>query len=438
VPSEVVADAGLQAIVSKRRDSIRASLPQILMSQRSAEILWLLYCCPCDEGNSALLDLVPSLDRISKVVRGGPNLYKLSGWVVHVLVGYTVVARCIPEGVPPATLEWTAGVRRYFAHDLFETFSSLDASARFVLRTAMLGHDIGVSVDITDHGQHGVPLVRQYMEEIGLTPFSLSAHGFTSDLEDAVWAIESVVRHHTLVNRIGVEFSRSRSRAEVAGLIDSAASSEWRTRFVRNSFSSVLMLIATADLIAVDDELFGESKIADIDRGHAMLASILADEDAYESVSQGGFQRYLSFVSREASLVSKDDLDATITALGLSPEETWGKLYHIQELNFALSLLPYLPGYNSALMVFVVLLHFIDRSIGDTIKSYESTRIVFSDTLEPGMVLPLVSRVQNSGTPSGCFSAISANQARVENIILEVTEEDRGHVVTVRAEGSAT
>jgi hypothetical protein len=437
VPTEFVADEDLQALVSKSKDSIRASMPQILMSQHSADILWLLYCCPSDGGHSALLDLVPSLGRISDVVRGGPNLYKLSGWVVHVLLGYTVVTRCIPEGVPPSTRKWTAGVRRYFARDLLKTFSSLDASARLVLRTAMLGHDIGVAVDITDHDQHGVPLVRRYLKEIGLDATSLAAHGFASDFEDAAWAIESVVRHHTLVNRIGVEFSKSRSRAEVAGLLDSATSSAWRASFVHDSLASVLLLVGTADLIAVDDALLDELKIAQIRRGHAVLASILAKEDADGDVSQQGFQRYLNFVNQEASLVSKESLDAAVTSLGLNPQEIWQKIYHVQELNFALSLLPYLPGSDSTLMVFLVLFHFVDTCIGDTVAAYQSTRVVFSDALEPETVLPLVSRVRTAGKVDGCVSAIAANQARVENIIMEAIEEEGGHAVTVRAEGAS-
>lgn len=440
IPCELLADKRFEALVTESIDRIRDKMLSILMSPFSAKLLCWLYCCPFPGSHSALTKLVPSLQRIAHIVRSGPNVYKLSGWVVHVLIGYSVVTDYIPKGRAPATCLWSAALTRFFSGTLRQAYLSLDPASRMILHAAMLGHDIGVVVNITDHDAHGVPLVSSYVREIGITQDSLRAHGITSSLKDTLWAIESVVRYHTLVNRIGVEFSRKRSESELDQLISSADERNWRTGFIRGALPSILLLVGTADLIAVDDSVLDATKLAEIERGHSILVSILAGHRETQDVAAQGFARFLSFTGKQSRPPSREELDPLLSHFGYDPEEFWAKCYHIQELNFALSLLRYLPEARCTLLVLLLAFHFIDLNVGGTHDVYEATRIVFDHNLEPESLLHVVTELEEAGSLEPCASTVAPGKWEIGGVEIQYRTEERGYTVEVaaRKEGRQT
>ena len=115
IPPEVTPPAGLNNTIRENTEYLKNHFLQLLMSPASAEILWSLYCLPSQETQSTLGQLSPSLEALARVVRGGPNIYKMNGWLVHVLIGYSMVTSFIPKGELPQTIEWDAEVRKFCA-----------------------------------------------------------------------------------------------------------------------------------------------------------------------------------------------------------------------------------------------------------------------------------------------------------------------------------
>jgi hypothetical protein len=218
-------------------------------------------------------------------------VYKLNGWIPHVLVGYSVIADYIPAGNLPPVVEWHPEVLQYVRCTLGPVHDSLSPIELLILRSAMLGHDIGVVVQIADHDIHGVPLVPSYLQERGITQRILSDMAEGVSLDDFTWAVQAIVRFHALVNRVGVEFSENRSRKELVGLMESADSTAWRRRFAEVKLAPLLLLIAVGDLIAVDDVLLSARQVTAINAGYGTLCRLLRETPETDDEVAAGIGR---------------------------------------------------------------------------------------------------------------------------------------------------
>jgi hypothetical protein len=381
IPPELIVVDDLQEPLSVRVAELRNSFLTILFADNSARILWHLYCVPVQGSHSALAAVSPSLGKITNTVRGGYNVYKLSGWLVHVLIAYGIVAEYVPQGRLPATCQWPQEVATFFSGQLRTWYEHLDSTSRLLLRVAMLGHDIGVAVDITDHDVHGALLVEQYIRELGLSDAALTRAGLPIALEDFVWAVRSAVRYHTFLSRIGVELSIQRCVQDARQLLESGMGRPWRLRFLTESFSTLLLLITVADLIAIDDDLLDSAKLGVLRRSHDVLRQILRGHPLTEDPVREGYERLARLAGAPVGKAEKSRFDAALVRFGYDPVVVWTKFYHLQELNFALSVLLHLDGENAALLVVLVIVGYIDERLGTSMETYVQTRVV----LDPGL-----------------------------------------------------
>jgi len=342
------------------------------------------------------------LGAIAPVVRGGPNVYKLSGWLVHVLAAYSTVTDYIPKGELPATYNWHDDAREFFASGLKREYEALDRTGRMVLHTATLGHDIGVARSIPDHETRGVPLVAQYLEELGLTDAVLRQNGFEVALVDLSWAVQSIVQNHTLINRASVEFSTERTAEKMKSLMASAQSSPWRLSFLKH-LPGILVLLGVGDLMAVDDALLTPRSIAQIHHGHETLESIIRGEKGTCDYSKEGFQRFLHFLKDYCTPPCQSELDTIIAQAGHRPDRFWCKFYHLQELHFALTLLRCLPDAQAVLSILILLFDFVDSHTGRTDENYRTTRVEFDHSLEAADLMRTAVRMTDARR-SGCSS----------------------------------
>ena len=386
IPHDLVASEQFQTLISIQLPTIRDSLIDILLSKNSAQFFWSLYCSPSSGYHSVLTQLLPSLESIVHIIRGGPNIYKLNGWVVHVLVGYTFVAEYIPQGELPLFFDWPEKAK-IFVHDtLKRIYNSLNHIDKLILHTAMLGHDIGVAININDHDTLGLPLVPSFLTQLGFKGETWSSITNEIPLQDFIWAIQAIIRFHTFINRVGVEFSISRSENELKEILKTTTANNWRSSFIQNSFARILLLVGTSDLVAVDDALLTNRKILGLEKGFELLLSLLDTKTVSRDPGAGGFERFKAFLDDNNWEVSRVELDDYLSSHGYLPSVFWEKFYRIQEFNFTLSLVQYLPTVLDTLIVFLVMFYFIDECLIGDATDYETVCIDFDHRLTPGFL----------------------------------------------------
>jgi len=431
VPVEIIAPGKFCGFATQNFPSIKEYFIDILLSPHSSKILFALYCCPAHNAHSILTKLSPSLEAIAYTVRGGANLYKLNGWMVHVLIGYSIVTDYLPKGDLPPTLAWSYNVKAFIKNTAQVIYKSLNETSRLILHASMLGHDIGISKEITDHDIHGVPLVPAFLKEINITGKILKDNHHDVPYEDFLWAVQAVVRYHTFINRIGVEYSIQRSQKEIETLLNSAESKPWRDTFLRKDFISIIFLVAIGDLIAVDDTLFSERKTQTILKGYDTLLSIFPKESYPTDKSSAGFHRFKNFLSDENLEIQKKDADEEIDSFGYSPDDFWGNFFAIEEFNFTLSLVPFLPSAIDTLFVFLLIFLFIDRCLGSKTDVYEKTRIIFDHSIKLEVLSSQISQLRTTFTGDK-YPSIKDNCWKIGKLEFLLLQDPEGQLISVR------
>jgi hypothetical protein len=382
IPQNLLASEKFQQFIKAQYPVLRENFIDILQSPNSAQILWSLYCSPSPGYHSVLTQLIPSLEAIAYIARGGPNLYKLFGWVVHVLIGYTFIAEYIPEGKLPLFFDWPDQAKVFINDTLKQVYNSLSRIDKLILHTAMLGHDIGVANNITNHDILGVPLVPSFLTQLGFKEENWLLLTTDISFQDLIWAIQVTIQFHTFINRAGVEYSISRSAKELAEILSTVKEDDWRLTFIQKNFAKFLLLVGTSDLVAVNDEMLTERKILGLKKGFELINTLINTKIELKDLEENGFDRFTAFLDDKKCKVPKVDLDEYLSLHGYSPSLFWEKFFLVQEFNFALSLVQYLPTIIDTLIVFLVIFEFIDECLGDIIK-YDTVCVVFDHRLTP-------------------------------------------------------
>ncbi len=430
-PPEVSTSREFLDLVNTNLEYLSEHFLDLLMSPLSARILWALYCSTSDTHLTVLGKLCPSLANIAQAVRGGPNIYKLNGWIVHVLIGYGIITDYIHRGSLPSTLEWPSSILDYVNRTLRPIYNSLTDINKTILHAGMLGHDIGVSVDITDHNLHGIPLVSSFLEEIRITPETIGGISRELDFDDFTWAVKSIVKYHTFINRVGIEFSIQRSAFEIEQLVQSADTLPWRLTFLREHFFKLLLLVATGDLIAVDDSLFTERKAREMQDSWKFLELIINDNMHSLDPTSAGFKRFQGFLNDDNVSVSKTELDVELTSLGYVPDRFWTSFYHAQEFNFALSLVRFLPAATDALLIFVLIFLFIDFKFPDTPDIYHEIRVVFDHKLDTDVIETNLSDISQFLKSNQFKTLIKQDSLEINGLRLVLTDDVTGQYVFI-------
>lgn len=431
-PAETIASEVFREFALCNINVIKQNFLDLLMLPESAKILWLLHSTSLFSGNSTsiLTEISPSLAAIAHIVRGGPNLYKLSGWLIHVLIGYSTVTYYIRRGELPNTIEWSPQVRQFIKYRMQPMYKLLDVEDRMILHVGVLGHDIGVAVDITNHEIHGVPLVQSYLQELNINENTLKQKCSNLSLPDFVWAVQAVIRFHTFANRVAIEYSKDRSAVEIANLVDSASSISWRMSFLEEKFAYMLFLLAVGDLIAVDDTLLNERKVEEMTKGYDTVVAILNGNLHVTNETDEGYIRFRGFLG-DRNQITRKELEGLISSFGYNPGEFFTKFYKIQEFNFALSLVRYLPSAATTVLIFLIIFRFIDENLGYSIDFYSTVCVIFDHLLDTDTLTSFLTKFSKPNKLSELGLSTSSGVCNLGDIELKISKCDSESIVNI-------
>lgn len=246
---------------------IRTDVATLLMHEMSYQIFWYLNAVEIC-GHSALDEFSSLFLKTNKVIRGGINTYKLSGWMVHVLYVYQIVTYNIPNGVPPKS--FSNNIMQDTFLELKKVYKLLSPSFKVILKVYALIHDIGVVDGVQHHDVDGEKYVNQVLGDLGLTDLFWKQYDFT--FQDAVEILKVLVANHTLINKISAEDSD-------LSIKDRCDAIKAKLKNVTNiiNYSDLAIcyyLLGVADLIAVDDSLYTQKKYNLVSSSYRYLESV--------------------------------------------------------------------------------------------------------------------------------------------------------------------
>jgi hypothetical protein len=278
--------------------------------------------------------------------------------------------------------------------------------------------------------------VSPYLRELCIDERTVKEGCDDVSFHDLQWAVETLVRFHTFVNRVGIEFSRRRSATEIDALMQTASCSPWRESFMRRAFAPIALLVAVADLIAVDDQLLTARKARETEKRYDTLVGLMEGTFDVDNGAQEGLARFRALLSDRDQHVSKRELDALLSSLGQRPHEFWVKFYTTQQFDFALSLVPFLPSAGDALLVFALAFFLIDSRLGPRAEVYENTRLLFDHRLDPDVLASHLQVIRAMHHPSKTQLPSAQDCWQIGGLEFVLLEDDSGHVVRVGRQGA--
>lgn len=430
---EIQIDEEFYDVVRQNVPILKRKFLSILLSKKSSKILWRLHCMPSKTSFTLLTEIVPALEAIAEVIRGGHNIYKLNGWVVHVLIGYSILTEYIPASKLPPTISWDREVRNFVSDVLRNKYRSLGKISQAILHVAMLCHDIGVSVSVEDHDRHGVALLPECLKEINITNESLRDNHINITLPEFVWRLKIVVRLHTFINRLGIEYSLKKSKMVINKIFLEEFNNQDRSSFIKDDLPAILLLVGVADLVAVDDKLFDSRMVRELTKGYETLLSLMCEADSPVDQVNGGYERFISFLGGKNSRPNRIEFENALTRFGYTADLFWTKFYNLEEVNFALSLLPFLPEAHDTLLSFLLLFSFIDLYCGTDIATYESTTVVFDHNLQPGSLMAVINQLKLQDINEYQLY-MESDGWRKEGLNIQLTINDTANRIFIRME----
>jgi len=178
---------------------IRDSLPD----DNWGYLIYLAFFTVDQRAQPLLFHHFPLLKQSHNIRRGGLNIYKIDGWVTHVVTGIFISNICIPEGTPPKTIQnKNLQFRKSFGHTLPRLYKKLDRNDLLIFRLGSLIHDLGVIQEVENHDLHGEHFVSPALAELQITDQWLKSQSYSWNLRSITEALRIFVTQHTFLSKI--------------------------------------------------------------------------------------------------------------------------------------------------------------------------------------------------------------------------------------------
>ena len=410
---------------------IHQNFVDIFKCQNSSDMLWTLHEIETMPNVNALSEFSNLFEQLSHVKRGGINIYKLNGWMVHVLVAYEVANSDIPSGTPPASISWENTIQTLFRTKLKTIYSSITPTGQFLLKIGTLAHDIGVVKAIQDHEINGPDYLKSFFNDLNINPRTLKKVGVEIDSQSLFDAISLIIRYHTFINRVGTEYSDARICKEINYLHQRFQDNPFMEDYVRNDFIKMLLIIGIGDTIAVDDNLITERNL------HRIFSSYEYIEGMHRG---GGIVRSLKDIalSRLTAFVSGDQQDSLIRNLtGILNKFNYDKnkflfqLYHIQEIDFGMPTLKPLNSPYLVVKILCIIFIVIETKLGTTFEQLSRTRVIFDNNIRTSEFKEVISHISFDKLKSAIKKTGMEDRVEVSRLLFRISQNPESDLLLI-------
>ena len=334
------------------------SIREVFLDQDSSQLFWLYRSLQIIDGNY-LYSISPATRAISKVIRGGLNVYKRIGWDIHVLYAYQLICDNFPMNKPT----FVEGAPTDFT-ELKTIENRLDVESRFILRIATFLHDIGVVDGVKDHEKKGVKWVDTRVDELNLSDDFLIKNGIKLSLTQIKEVLKFVIGNHQIINQIGSEISDKYASKRIISGANSLTG--YAKVFFYNHIADIMYLLSAADLMAVNDTLLTEQKSIETREAYMFFSSVMKNDVIDRDRIKCGIQRFRSLLMDSMKNDFRDEVFySLIIDIGFDPEAIANYLYLIPQMNYAMTYVKPQCNYMVGLKMFCLTFeymksHFLD------------------------------------------------------------------------------
>ena len=301
----------------------------LILNENSYKYLWILYSKYEDEEN--YIDKISDiLKKQNRVIRGGTNTYKMNGWMAHTLYVYQIVNDNIANNKELSNFKGDVKSKNQI-QELNKIYNKLDKESKFVLKIFTLIHDIGVLDGVKDHDQNGMKYVEKALEEIGVTQKVLEKNNIKINFQDLIQTLKIVIKHHTLITSLSTEGSDKYVENSYRNLINAIPN----VGSIKVNIPKILLLLAYADVIAVDDSLMNEEKYNRVIEGYCFFESVTHNKIPAREKEKVAIERICDMVGKVTYEVLKNSLDNILEKYGINKSGFIQDMYNIKIMRFA-------------------------------------------------------------------------------------------------------
>lgn len=333
---------------------IVSEIKEIFSKENSSQLLW-LYRCISDKEGGLLYRFSPYLKDISKITRGGLNIYKRAGWDIHVLYTYQLICDNFKNN-KPTEVEGAIDDFSIFQN----TVNSLDNECLFILRISAFMHDIGVVDGVADHEINGVKWVEKRFNEFNFSNEDLSNLGVKLSINEIYSIIKFIVGNHQIINQIGAELGDIYVRDKIKEGQNSL--SGYGLKFFNTNIAKIMYLISTADLMAVNDILLTSEKMNETKDAIAFFESVINNKPFERDYTKYGIQRFKALLNDSIKEAFNEEIfKDTISSLGYDFNQIAKFIYEIPRMSYAMTFVKPQKEYSIGLKMFCLIYEKIRR-----------------------------------------------------------------------------
>ena len=346
-------------------EKLKREFINLIFDDNSSQLLWILYS-KYQDGENYIDKISDILKRQNKVIRSGTNTYKINGWMTHTLYVYQIINNNISKNIELSNFNRDIK-NKIQLQELNQIYNELNIESKILLKIYALIHDIGVLDGVKDHDQNGIKYVEKVLEEIGLTEKELEKNNIKIRLQDFVQILKIVIKYHTLITSLSTEGSDKYVENSYRNLISAIPDVET----IKNNIPRILLILAYADIIAVDDSLMNLEKYNRIKEGYYFFESVTQNKIPVRDKEKVAIERICDTVGKVTYEVLKKLLDNIIEKFSIDKSYFIEDMYNIKIMKFAGPLMKTVNNVELTIRIYSEIFGIISKTEGkEAIKEY--------------------------------------------------------------------
>ena len=300
------------------------------------------------------------------MIRSGTNTYKINGWMTHTLYVYQIINNNISKNIELSNFNGDIK-NKIQIQELNQIYNELNIESKILLKIYALIHDIGVLDGVQNHDENGMKYVEKVLEEIGLTEKELEKNNIKIRLQDFVQILKIVIKYHTLITSLSTEGSDKYVENSYRNLISAIPDVET----IKNNIPRILLILAYADIIAVDDSLMNLEKYNRIKEGYYFFESVTQNKIPVRDKEKVAIERICDTVGKVTYESLKKLLDNILEKYSIDKSNFIEDMYNIKIMKFAGPLMKTVNNVELTIRIYSEIFGIISKTGGkEAIREY--------------------------------------------------------------------
>jgi hypothetical protein len=375
--------------IASNLQDVKENFFYVFLQPDSHYILWSFNEIEISD-KSLLSNISQEINKLSAITRGGINIYKKNGWMIHVLYGYQLINYNIPRGCLPDTINWPNNINTIFSK-LKNYYDKLTPLDKIILNIGYFLHDIGVIDGVQNHSNNGPNHVPIVLKELNINGEQLKKYGIDLDYLDFEEILKILVENHTLINRVSGEYSDKAIINELIKIKSRLSRNETLAKFYQNDFPITILIIGIADFIAVDDRLLNLGEFKKIMQSYEYIQAIISGKRPERSVTDVALSRVRVMVKEKYS----DDIDYYINyyskTFDIKKDLFINIIYNINRIEYGIATLKPMNNPGIAVKILFIISKIIRYKLG--VDQAESTNVIFDSSLDIDFLKNIVEKI---------------------------------------------